>query len=58
MKRNPLKEQFLGETSPGSGPVTAGLALEQRPEPVARRWELAPILLEGQNVGWTVVKII
>jgi hypothetical protein len=26
-------------------------------EPAARRWELSPILLQGQPVGWTVVKL-
>jgi hypothetical protein len=58
MKRGSLKEQYLAEISPHSGTVTAKLALKPKPEQEARRWELSPILLEGQNVGWMVVKII
>lgn len=58
MKRNPLQEQSFDETLPGSRTVTARLALEAKPELAVRRWELSPILLEGRNVGWTVVKII
>ena len=58
MKRTSLKVQSIGEISSGCVTVTATLALEPTPEQGVRRWELSPILLEGQNVGWTVVKII
>jgi hypothetical protein len=44
------------ETGPG-GPL-----LERAGEPgverAARGWELSPILLQGQQVGWRVVKKI
>ena len=58
MKRNRLDKESLSEVSAGSATKIARLALEPTLELADRRWELAPIMLDGQNVGWRVVKIL
>jgi hypothetical protein len=44
------------ETGPGGPPLER--AGEPGGERAARGWELSPILLQGQQVGWRVVKKI
>jgi hypothetical protein len=58
MKRNALEKESLSEAVPGSTKLNTRLPLEPRLELADRRWELAPIMLDGQNVGWRVVKIL
>jgi hypothetical protein len=58
MKMTSVEKNVADENGAGPG----GPPLERVGEPgvelAARRWELAPILLRGQPVGWTVVKLI
>jgi hypothetical protein len=58
LKRNPIGKESLGEISPGSATKTDRQTLNPPLKLPDRRWELAPILLAGQNVGWRVVKIL
>jgi hypothetical protein len=57
MKAIHVEKNVADENDAASGGPPLGRVGEPGGEPAAGRWELAPIVLQGQPAGWRVVKI-
>ena len=57
MKSNFLPNNILTEHDTSQRESLQPLLPEAGLEPAGRRWELCPILLDGQNAGWRAVKL-
>ena len=57
MKTTHVEKNVADENDAAHGGSPAERVGEPGVEPATRRWELTPILLQGQPAGWRVVKI-
>jgi hypothetical protein len=58
MKTTRVEKHVADENGAGPGGPPWEPVGKPQAELAPRRWELSPILLQGQPVGWTVVKAV